>query len=253
MRNQENRLRSKGRVADHPSTSLRFLFILAAFLGTLAGCASPVKTYLVGEGRAGSEKAARIVLMEADIMLFEITAGGLKEPKAGWTEVAEEYFCAGLRRFLAERNHTPVPYRLPEGDPEAMHAHHRILQLHRAVQSTIFTFKYGTEKLPTKAGRFDWSLGPEVSVLRRQFDADYALFVILRDSTASSGRLAMGLAFAYFGATVPMGQQLGIASLVDLNDGRIVWFNRLARSAGNLLNIDDAYETVKLLMAGAPL
>src|SRR5687767_9737498 len=40
---------------------------------------------------------ASVVLMPADIELFEISAGGVTEPRADWTEVAERHVTQGLR------------------------------------------------------------------------------------------------------------------------------------------------------------
>ena len=46
---------------------------------------------------------------------------------------------------------------------------------------------------------------------------------------------------------MPGGQQVGFASLVDLNSGQVVWFNRLARETGDLRTADEAAETDKAL------
>jgi hypothetical protein len=42
---------------------------------------------------------------------------------------------------------------------------------------------------------------------------------------------------------------VGFASLVDLETGDIVWFNRLARAHGDLRTPDAAAETVKALVS----
>ena len=55
---------------------------------------------------------------------------------------------------------------------------------------SILTHHYGVLKLPNKDGKFDWTLGEGVKALREDADADYALFVFLRDSYASAGRKA---------------------------------------------------------------
>ena len=48
------------------------------------------------------------------------------------------------------------------------------------------------------------------------------------------------------------GQQIGYASLVDLNDGRILWFGRLARNSGDLREATPAAETVEALLSDFP-
>ena len=79
-------------------------------------------------------------------------------------------------------------------------------------------------KLPSKGENFDWSLGPGVASIGQQHDADYALFVHYRDYQASGGRVAFAILAAAAGVGVPMGGEMGFASLVDLKTGDIVWF-----------------------------
>ena len=55
------------------------------------------------------------------------------------------------------------------------------------------------------------------------------------------------------GVGVHGGQQIGFASLVDLRSGRIVWFNQLVSSNGNLKEEKPAATSVKHLLDGMPL
>jgi hypothetical protein len=50
---------------------------------------------------------------------------------------------------------------------------------------------------------------------------------------------------------IPGGAQVGFASMVDLKTGDIVWFNRLARSRGDLRTPEAAAETVDALVSDA--
>ena len=111
---------------------------------------------------------------------------------------------------------------------------------------------YGPLKLPSKNGRFDWSLGPGVASLRQQYDADYALFVHYRDYQASGGRVAFAILAAAAGVGVGMGSESGFASLVDLNTGDIVWFNMVVAGSGELRDVDGARKTVAKLLDTMP-
>lgn len=107
--------------------------------------------------------------------------------------------------------------------------------------------------IPTKEKKFDWTLGDEAKKLRSAANADYALFVYIRDSYTSGGRAAaMVLAAVLLGVALPGGQQFGFASLVDLRSGEIVWFNRLTRGGGDLRNAPDAAETAQVLLEKLP-
>jgi hypothetical protein len=109
--------------------------------------------------------------------------------------------------------------------------------------------------LPTKKNRLGWSLGEDVRFLRDEYHADYALFVLLRDSYASEGRVATGVGVAILTlgmVAMPMGQQWGAASLVDLRTGEMVWFNQLFSSVGDLRTADSAGKAVSALLGSLP-
>ena len=69
---------------------------------------------------------------------------------------------------------------------------------------------------------------------------------------ASNERKVAMLALALLGAISLGGEQVGYASLVDLNTGRIVWFNQLNRMSGDLREPGPAVETVDALLKGFP-
>jgi hypothetical protein len=105
------------------------------------------------------------------------------------------------------------------------------------------------QSLPSKQGKFDWSLGPSVAAISRSHQADYALFLYVRDSYATAGRVAVIAVAAILGVGVPGGSQIGFSSVVDLKTGDIVWFNWLARGHGDLRTPEAAGETVKALVS----
>ena len=107
-------------------------------------------------------------------------------------------------------------------------------------------------KLPGKNGQFDWTLGPEVRFLKDKYEADYVLFVYLRDSYASTGRKVAFVVAAAFGIGIPLGQQIGFASLIDLDTGEIAWFNRLDRGVGDLRTDEAATKSVEILLSNFP-
>jgi hypothetical protein len=91
-----------------------------------------------------------------------------------------------------------------------------------------------------------------VAPLRAKTSADYALFFWIRDSYASAERKAAMIAMALLGVGLTGGAQVGYASLVDLRDGRIVWFNALSRLSGDLREPGSAAETLDALLLAFP-
>ncbi len=224
--------------------------VFACFV--LAGCVTTSHTQITALERPEARQP-RILLMPLDVELSELSAGGLAEPKAEWTEAANKHMAAALQAINAERDLQLLTY-----DEEKLPAAKRdeiiqLLKLHGIVGNSVLLHQYLQPfALPTKAGKFDWSLGPAVRQLREETGADYALFFWVRDSYSSGGRVAVIMLAAVLGVGIQGGVQIGFASLVDLNTGNIVWFNRLARPTGDLRSEAAARETTLVLLTGLP-
>jgi hypothetical protein len=187
------------------------------------------------------------VIVPADMELFSISAGGVTEPRADWTEAAQKHFKTALLA-RPELGRSVAELTVAQVDEFA-----DIVALHRAVADSVFIHHSQNHlKLPTKAGRLDWSLGDVVRPLKARTGADYALFTWVRDSYASGERKAAIVAMALLGAFTTGGEQMAYASLVDLETGRIVWFNDLQRMSGDLRDPAAAAETVEALLKGFP-
>jgi hypothetical protein len=192
--------------------------------------------------------------MPTDIELSELTVGGLLEPKADWTDLAQKHVDSALRKEMNKRQTTLAQYQQEGQHSSKEYAYNQIIKLHEAVGGAILAHKYSGQlnELPTKKDTFDWSLGEGVNILREDFNADYGLFVFWRDSYASAGRKAMMVGAAVLGVGLPGGRQVGFASLVDLRTGGIVWFNFQARASGDLREEEAALNSVQNLLTDFP-
>ena len=196
-------------------------------------------------------KGAKVVIMPTDIELFSVSAGGVLEPKADWTEAASRHFKAALIEKKSKLGLPTVELTSEQADQAD-----EVNALHGAVARAIAMHHFGTLALPTKEGKLDWSIGEPVQLIKQMTGADYALFSWVRDSYASEERKAAMVAIAILTlgrAVATGGVQLGYASLVDLNTGRVMWFNRLARQAGDLREADKAVETLDFLLDQFPV
>jgi hypothetical protein len=192
--------------------------------------------------------ASKLVVVPADLELFSVSGGGVMEPKADWTEAASQHFKTALDSNKQLLGASVV--RISEQDLDELA---EINALHGAVAQAIFVHHMvGAVKLPTKNDQLDWSLGDAVKPLKAKTGADYALFTWIRDSYASAERKAAMIAMALLGVGISGGAQVGYASLVDLNNGRVVWFNDLRRGSGDLRDAKEALETVETLLKGFP-
>ena len=194
--------------------------------------------------------------MPSDVELSLLTASGLLEPNAAWTETGRRNVDEAVQAILAGKAITVVPYRNggSNGPDEVAEEHLQLVKLHGAIGRSILLHKYvqGME-LPTMEKHFDWTLGRGSQSLRDEFGVDHAIFVYARDSFTSGGRTALIFAAALFGVGVPGGQQAAFISLVNLETGDVAWFNVLVSGTGDLRQSTQARDTVNRLLAGAPL
>lgn len=255
MRRRSSMTRQAIRESFAPQRRVRrtagFAVALAALL--LAGCAQTTAFKSAPEIELRGE-SPRVLLMPADIELSELSAGGISFPKAEWTEAANQHVTAALDEFLRERNAELVAYAHPTEGSEMARRHTQLIKLHGAVGNTVLIHKFMPPlALPTKEDKFDWTLGKGARALRDAHDADYALFVFIRDSYSSGGRVMVIMIGALLGVGVPGGVQVGFASLVDLETGDVVWFNRLISETGDLRTPEPARRAVDNLLADFPL
>jgi hypothetical protein len=235
-----------------PSRAMVLLLVLAVLI-TLGGCVTASSQR--GDNCATPPASTNVLLIEPDIILFELTAGGLEEPRADWTEAAKANVGKKLAERLQKTGDKLIPHHLPVNAPAEMNTQEQVLKLHEVVGQTVLIHKYVPYyELPTKQGCFDWGLGECVKALKEDTGADYALFIYLRDSYTSPGRAALMVASALLFGVVPQGgMQLGFASLVDLQTGQIVWFNRLVSPAGDLRTPEAAEKAIQELLVNNPL
>lgn len=222
--------------------------LMAVFL--VSACQTTAKQVETIKRPGGS---ARIVLMPLDVELSELSAGGVKEPKAEWTEAARRHLAAAFRAEQADHRLNVDGFDDGKVKPEVADTLHQLQKLHEKVgEAALLHHFLDIKKLPSKRGTFDWTLGNTARLLKEETGADYALFVWLRDSYSSDGRVALMVAAALLGVSVQGGTQFGFASLVDLDSGDIVWFSRLMRNVGDLRTAEPARETAKALLVGFP-
>jgi hypothetical protein len=242
-----------------PATGLRLVLALLLLLLPLAAAAYNQNRVATDANGNPVRIQGSVVIIEPDIELTLVTAGGMQEPRREWSDAARRFYPASARAMLAEgkvaqKDDFDIPDAL---DPDSRLG--QIIRLNEAVAYSIAQYSQTGSHLATKGRRLDWTLGPGVSELREATGADYALFTYIRDSYSSGGRTALRilgiLAGAAMGSYLDIGggMQLGVATLVDLRTGQVVWFNIMARQSGDLRDAAGAEKTVRQMLKGLPL
>ncbi|WP_158272134.1 hypothetical protein [Marinicauda salina] len=195
--------------------------LACAMLAGLTACASNPR---IATDYGPVAPPARIVLMEPEVEMGLLTTGGLVEPRADWSQSAEDNLTAAMVDQIEAREHVVVEF---DSGIDAAERQRQLVVLHKAVAGSAFI--HGPDgvllPLPTKQEEWDWTLGEGTEVLKDAYDADLGLFLFANGSYASAGRIATGLFAAALGVSVPQGQRLAVASLVDLETGDIVWMS----------------------------
>jgi hypothetical protein len=240
--------------------ALRFLVL--ASLAALASACTTTKVLQPEIPHRFDAAQAKILIMPLDLELYELEAGGVTAPRADWTHTAREHLGNAIARRVQRGGAQQIP--ADEALLSAESPHLQLFKLHEATGEAIFLNQAGGANgqlpvLPTLRSGFDWSLGESVQSLAAETDANYALFVFVRDSYATAGRkAAMVGALLVCGVTgvcmpVGTGVRIAFASLVDLHTGRIVWFNRLYTETGDLREGEPAAKATEVLLKDFPL
>jgi hypothetical protein len=193
----------------------------------------------------------RVLLVEPDVKLGELGAGGSIDWRADWSKTGTGFVAQDIKGTLAARG-IDVAESGTLTDPHQV----QLVKLHDAVGGAILLHTVnggGAFKLPTKSDPLDFTLGPGVKDLHDKFGADYAMFVTVRDSYTTTGRAFLMLGMAALGVGISGGQQAGFVTLVDLRTGNVVWFNWLTSQNGDLRTPEPAQKVVDNLMKGLPL
>jgi hypothetical protein len=201
-------------------------------------------------GFVGLPTHSKILVAPLDVELFEISMGGMLEPRADWTESAR-----GFMKTQIEARRDGLGVDTAELKDEDADEFGELLSLHAAVAQSIEMHHFGSSefKLPTKNGQLDWSFGDALKPIQDKSGTRYGLFIWIRDGYSSSARKAAFVVMAAFGVGLGMGQQSGYASLVDMQTGQVLWFNRIVRGHGDLREAGSAAETVDALLRDFPV
>jgi hypothetical protein len=223
--------------------------VLAAAM--LAACTHTAVKTAAPTGQAPVASNGRGLLVQPDVQLSLLTAAGLQERREDWSRAAQANLASAIDSELKQRSQ-----RFEALDPNASMEGRtgQLLRLHEAVGQSVVLFEYSGMPLPTKKGRFDWTLGEGAKVMREQYGADYAMFVTARGTYSSAGRKALMIGMAALGVSVPLGIQQVYASLVDLRTGQVVWFNVATASPNaDMRSPEGAQSLAKALLKGAPV
>tara|TARA_B100001013_G_C24609139_1_gene442387 strand:- start:178 stop:861 length:684 start_codon:yes stop_codon:yes gene_type:complete len=223
------------------------IFIIFLFL-FIYSCSS-INTEPKYKIRTFSKNNPEILLMPIDIEICELTLAGLCEPNAVWTKKSKENMILGFEELLKKRNAKLVEFKEKLNNDNI----NQLIKLHTQVGHEIISNEYGQFKMPTKE-KFNWSIGKKVRLLNKNNKSDYVIFIYFRDQYSSEERVIYSILTAVlFPGIIPIGgRQVAFASLVNLKNGDIAWFNGYYRSFGDVRDFESAKKTLNKLFEQFP-
>ena len=200
--------------------------------------------------RVFAQDSPKILLMPVDIEICELTLAGMCEPSASWTQNSRENIITSFEEILNKRNAILKKYNMNEQQNDEII---QVIKLHTQIGQEIINNEYGPYELPTKK-EFNWTLGKKVKLLKKKYKSDYAIFIFFRDQYSSTKRVIYNIVTAVlFPGIIPIGgSQIAFASLVNLNNGEVTWFNGYYRSFGDVRDLENARDTVNKLFEEFP-
>lgn len=228
------------------------LLALLALLALPFGVAAQEKTGSK-DGFAVAPGTVRIALLEPRIMVGEQSTGGMFEANADWTQQARENLEQELTKALGDIGNEVVRLDLnvtPDGE-----SLRRYNYLFGAVADSVMEYQFFPgNRLPTKKKEksFEWTVGPGLRETAALQGFDYVLMIRTRDAYGSTGRKALQIVGLLAGVGVTSGEHLGMAGLVDVKTGDLVWLNADLQMGGDPRTPEGAAKRVSQLLEGFP-
>lgn len=234
--------------------------LLLVFFGLFLAATSAASQEKTGN-RDGFELkpgTVRIALLEPSVRVGSQSTGGMFEPNADWTAQAKENIAAELARRQSTLGNEVVPLQI-ENVPQSR----ELIEYHTlfgAVASSVIEYQFFPgNRLPTKkkSKSFEWTVGPGLAEVSALQGFDYVLIIRTRDAYGSTGRKllqAAGFLGAAFGlpTAVQSGEHIGMAGLIEVKTGDLVWLNADLEMGGDPREPDGAVKRVKQLLEGFP-
>mgnify|MGYP005853879869 CR=1 FL=1 len=228
---------------------------LACSLG-LTGCATTVaRTGRVHQAAAAQLPTIRTTaVVPPAITLNQLTAGGVREQRDDWTQAAR---AAARESLETMRPENLVYLRDAELPPEIATEIAEVQALYRAVDLNLTLFGNPMVRMPTLAGRFDFSVG-SVDRICEAAGADALLLVYGEDDYFTGDRkalIALGfVAAAFTGVYVAPGNGAEhLSAALIARDGTILWYDVLgAGQLGDLRKPEGVKANLENLLRSMP-
>jgi hypothetical protein len=196
----------------------------------------------------------KILLIEPEIYVKELSAGGVAEKVDAWCTQAKTNVRNALDGQISSKrlfDKLELPQELAAEELASIEEH---VALYDVVGFNAFYFgRAEFDGWKHKKTEFDYTLGAGLKVLAEKTGADAALFIVGEDYISSGGRKAARVFAALFGVVLPASPTFLSAALVDLKTGDILWMNYgTALDSKDLRNPEDVNKMLNEMFVNYP-
>lgn len=230
--------------------------VLCCISAFVVGCATApterVHYSLRGPGTV--KKPLRILVFEPDVVVKELSAGGVGQEVEQWSQQATRNVRQSVDRYLSKHADLET-IAMPELSAEEIATVDEHVALYRVVGLTARVMTAGTDPAwAHKREHFDYTLGSGLSFLKEKTGADVALIVAGADFVSTAGRKGMMVIGAMFGVPIALGNSNLVIGMVDLKSGDILWMNsEFSYANEDLRDSNDAEDMIEGLFEEFPV
>ena len=205
------------------------LAFIVAVAFVVSGCA--VSRVYKSETVLAPPLESAVLILPADVEVSLQNASGELEPRADWTEAATTGLYNALEEFFFTRGVKPIRYK---GEKIA----DRDVDIIRQINVNLDAIELAQTK--GVGGNRTYALSSDLVDNLDGYDADYAIFFMIRDSSPSGGRYAIailaGLAAPGASAGITASRGAYRVALFDLRDGQVAWANFSTAAGAGIVN-----------------
>jgi hypothetical protein len=200
--------------------------IIALVMLSIAPTAWSADTSLKSSTLDVAKLPHKILLIEPEIYVKELSVGGVSEKVDDWSNQAKSNVRKSLEQLSANKHlfdKMEVPDNLSADEAVSLEEH---VALYDVVGFNAFYFgKSPFDAWKHKKQEFDYTVGPGLKALADKTGADAALFIVGEDYVSSGGRKAARVFAALLGVMLPASPTFISAGLIDLKTGDLLWMN----------------------------
>lgn len=195
---------------------------------------------------------AKLVALNAEITVSEISAGGVVERVPEWTEAASANLTRALTDIASSRHDLSLVATPALTDDETALLEQYIAN-YFVVGATAHAISLTSDPAwEHKRRRFDYTLGEGLAFLKEKSGADAAVFIVGDDVVSSAERKAVAFVGAFLGVGIGLGRSLVSVGVVDLTSGDLLWMHHTTSIRYDLKDYDSAKAMLAEILASYP-